>query len=153
MKMGKIREIFAKCMGVLVAGMFSMGVSAQAQLPGAPRYLHALSDLRAARAYIVADPRPQNGNERDHEIHEIQEAIKEIKKAAIDDGKDVDFVPPPDAQGMAAGPLHEAVRLLRNAHDDCFGAEDMPQAIGMKMRALRHIDEARDTLLRYMQGQ
>jgi len=127
-----------------------MGIRAQAQLPGAPPYLHVLSDLRTARAYILADPRPQNGNEKGHEIDEITKAMKEIKRAAVDDGKDLDFIPPTDAKGMAAGPLHEAVRLLRKAHEDCSGAEDMPNAIGMRNRALNHIDEAKSTLLRYM---
>ena len=137
-------------MGVLASGVIAMGVSAHAQIPGAPAYLHALSDLRTARAYIMADPRPQNGQEKRHELDEIGAAIREIKNAAIDDGQDPDFNPPTDARGMAAGPLHEALRLLRKAHDDCFGAIDMPNAIGMKFRALKHIDEAESTLQRYM---
>jgi hypothetical protein len=146
----KTSRILKSWLGVLVVATISTGTAAKAQLPGSPPYLEALSDLRAARAYIAADPRPQNGNERSHELDEITRAIREIKKAAIDDGKDLNFTPPTDSQGMAAGPLHEAIRLLRKAHDDCFGATDMPNAVGMKIRALQHIDEAKATLLRYL---
>lgn len=55
-----------------------------------PAYLHALSDLRAARAHLE---RPDGGELREQEkkaVHEINDAIAEIKKAAIDDGKDLD---------------------------------------------------------------
>ncbi len=109
-----------------------------------------MSDLRSARSYIMADPRPQNGDEKRHEIDEITAAIREIRKAAIDDGKDENYNTPTDSVGMASGPLHEAVRLLRKAHEDCSGGADLPNAIGMKLRALHHIDEARDTLIRFI---
>ena len=146
-------ERFSRNWVMLLVAMFvvtvSMGTQAKAQLPGSPPYLQALTDLRMARAIIEADARPQNSNEKHHEIEEINGAIKEIKAAAIDDGKDLGYNPPPDAQGTSVS-LHGAVRFLRKAHDDCFGAADMPSAIGMKIRALRHIDEAKDTLLRFM---
>lgn len=149
MKIERNYRICAVGLGVLLLVVLSIGTRAQAQLPGAPPYLKALSDLRTARALIQADGRPQNGNEKHHEIDEINEAIKAIKAAAVDDGQNLDYNPPPDAQAASLS-LHGAVRYLRKAHDDCFGAADLPNAIGMKERALRHIDEAANTLVRFM---
>jgi hypothetical protein len=73
-------------MGVLAVVM-PMGV--QAQVPGPhPAYLHALSDLRAARHYL-ADGWAWGPvrHEDDLAIREIDAAINEIKHASIDDGK------------------------------------------------------------------
>jgi hypothetical protein len=121
-------------------------IEAPAQMPDAPAYLHAITDMRMARAYLQADNRPEFNRQKGHAIQEITAAINEIKKASIDDGKSPDWVPPTDTHGMASGPFHEALRLMRKAHEDCSGGMDMPNAIGMKFRALHHIDEARDTL-------
>jgi hypothetical protein len=134
------------CLALFVVVLFSSSTSASAQVPGAPAYLHAISDLRMARAYIKADTRAQFDHERHHAIHEIDAAIQEMKHAAIDDGKDLDYSPPVDARGMAAGPLHEALRLTRKAYEDCSQGVDLPNALGMRMRALGHIQDARDTL-------
>jgi hypothetical protein len=73
-----------------------------------PAYLHALTDLRHARAHLQ---RPDGGELREQEkkaIHEIDEAIKEIKKASIDDGKDLDDHPPVDVKLDWRGRLHRA---------------------------------------------
>ena len=150
MTFNKIQRIWAASFGMLVLATLSTGVPAQAQAPWAEPFLRVMSDLRAARAYVAADPRPQNGNEKNHEINEITAAIQDIKAAAIDDGKDINFNAPTDSQGMAAGPLHEAIRLLRKAHDDCANTIDVPNQAGLKVRAMRHIDEAKATLLRFL---
>jgi hypothetical protein len=70
--------------------LFMSGYSAARPAPGGehPAYLHALTDLRDARAQLQ---RPDGGELRDQEkkaIHEIDDAINEIKKASIDDGKE-----------------------------------------------------------------
>jgi hypothetical protein len=65
--------------------------------PDHPAYLRALSDLRDARAHLQ---RPDGGELKDQEkkaVHEIDGAIDEIKKASIDDGKDVNDHAPIDA--------------------------------------------------------
>lgn len=149
--MRKIPGISAVCVVMVALVVLIGGTRAQAQVPGSAAYLHAISDLRSARGYLEADQRTQ-GPEGRHIAEEITKAIREIKNAAIDDGKDLDYVPPTDSRGMAAGPLHEALRLIRKAHDDCAGGIDMPNAVGMKMRALRHIDEAQDRLSRLIQS-
>jgi hypothetical protein len=107
-----------------------------------PAYLHALSDLRDARAHL---DRHDGGELREQEkkaIHEINDAIDEIKKAAIDDGKDINEHAPVDARMDWSGRLHRAVELLDRAHNDVAREEDNPSAHGLQQRALEHIDKA-----------
>jgi hypothetical protein len=146
--MRRMNSVLAICMVVPFLAVLS--TPTQAQVPGAPAYLHAISDLRLSRAYIQADMSAGHQREKAHAIDEITKAIQEIKNAAIDDGKDINYGPPTDAHGMAAGPIHEALRLARKGHDDCYAGIDLPNAVGMKMRALKHIDEATNTLQRIM---
>ena len=113
-------------------------------LPGKdhPAYLHALTDLRHARAHLQ---RPDGGELREEEkkaIHEIDDAIGEIKKASIDDGKDLDDHPPVDAKMDWAGRLHRALELLNKAHQDVSQEEDNTFAQGLQQRAMMHIDKA-----------
>jgi hypothetical protein len=62
--------------------------AAPAQVPGPhPAYLHALSDLRLARAYLDQIAWPPVQRDEEHAIREIDAAIGEIKQASIDDGK------------------------------------------------------------------
>ena len=107
-----------------------------------PAYLRALTDLRAARANLR---RPDGGELREQEkkaIHEINDAIAEIKKAAIDDGKDINDHVPVDTRMDWAGRLHRAAELLRKAHSDVAQEEDNAFAQGLQQRALEHIDKA-----------
>ncbi|MCE0496732.1 MAG: hypothetical protein LV481_02125 [Methylacidiphilales bacterium] len=108
-----------------------------------PSYLHALSDLRLARAYVAyGDAGPQGG----YVIQEIDRAIGEIKAAAIDDGKNLDDHLPIDANIDFHGRFHRALDLLNHAHGDVNEDEDNGYAQGLKHRALEHIDRARHTL-------
>jgi hypothetical protein len=107
-----------------------------------PAYLHALTDLRHARAHLQ---RPDGGELRQQErdaIHEIDEAIKEIKKASIDDGKNLDDHPPVDARMDWRGRLHRALELIDKAHHDVSEEEDNQFAERLQERALIHIDKA-----------
>ncbi|MGA2607294.1 MAG: hypothetical protein ABSH01_07540 [Terriglobia bacterium] len=117
--------------------------AAKAQPPREhPAYLHALADLRHARAHLQ---RPGGGELREQErkaIHEIDEAINEIKKASIDDGKNLNDHPPVDAQMDWPGRLHRALELVNKAHEDVAQEEDNAFAQGLKRRALEHIDRA-----------
>ena len=117
--------------------------AAKAQPPREhPAYLHALSDLRHARAHLQ---RPDGGELREQEkkaIYEIDEAINEIKKASIDDGKNLNDHPPVDAQMDWPGRLHRALELVNKAHEDVAQEEDNAFAQGLKRRALEHIDRA-----------
>src|SRR5271168_3642700 len=123
---------------------FFVSLTAVAQPPQGlhPAYLHALTDLRHARAHLQ---RPDHGELHDQEkkaVHEIDEAIKEIKKAAIDDGKDLNDHPPVDSHMDWPGRLHRAIELLDKAHHDVSEEEDNAFAQGLQERAILHIDKA-----------
>ncbi len=88
-------------------------MAASADLPGKhPAYLHALSDLRAARWLLEHRPGDAAVSSReDVGIAEIDAAIGEIKKAAIDDGKDLhDHPGVQDIGDPRAGPFRHRPR-------------------------------------------
>jgi hypothetical protein len=108
-----------------------------------PAYLHALTDLRHARAHLdKLTPSDRIDNEEQHAIDEIDKAIGEIKHASIDDGKDLNDHPPVDAHMGHKGRYHRALELLDKAHNDIAREEDDPSVRGLRDRALHHIDEA-----------
>jgi len=111
-----------------------------------PRYLHAISNLRQARAWLQSDQGPNNADARNRAIDEITKAIIEVKKAASDDGKDTNFTPPPDARGGGIGPVHSAFDLLGVAFEDVKFGYDNPRNAGLQERAKQHIGEARRIL-------
>jgi hypothetical protein len=122
----------------------SMIVSANNNFQGKhPYYLHALSDLRAARWMI--EHRPGNWQRTVDEIEavkQIDQAIGEIKKAALDDGKNIDDHVKVDERNDHDGRLHEAADFLRKARQDVGHDEDNQFAQGLQARAYMHIDAA-----------
>jgi hypothetical protein len=108
-----------------------------------PAYLHSLSDLRAARWLIEHRPGDwaQTADEVDS-VRQIDAAINDIKKAAIDDGKNLNDRPSTDAHYDNRGRIHEALRLLRQARADIAREEDNAYAGGLRNRAIGHIDAA-----------
>jgi hypothetical protein len=107
-----------------------------------PAYLHALSDLRDARAHLE---RPDGGALHAEEraaVEEIDHAIDEIKRAAFDDGKNIADHVPVDPHDPWAGRLHKSRELLDKAHRDIEHEEDNPEARGLRDRVLMHIDRA-----------
>jgi len=108
-----------------------------------PAYLHALEDLRAARWMI--EHRPGDWVRSVHEVdatRQIDWAITEIKKAAIDDGRDVNWHPPVDELSTHPGRLHKALEYLNKAHSDVAREEDNTFAKGLRNRAIAAIDAA-----------
>ncbi len=118
---------------------------AAADTPGAhPAYLHALTDLRHARAHLERmTPNARLDADEQRAIDEIDAAIREVKEAAIDDGKPLSDHPPVDAGMDRPGRLRRALELLDSAHHDIDEHESDGYARGLKHRALHHIDEAR----------
>lgn len=108
-----------------------------------PAYLHALSDLRAARWLIEHRPgdSAQTADEAES-IRQIDVAIGDIKKAAIDDGKNLNDHPPVDAQSDHRGHIHQALKYLNKARADIAREEDNAYAGGLRNRAIGHIDAA-----------
>ena len=108
-----------------------------------PAYLHALSDLRNARANIER----KGGDAAMHwderlAIDEIDRAIAEIKQASIDDGKNLEDHPPIDAHEPRSGRLHKGLAALKQARADIEHEEDNAEAKGLRGRAVQHIDAA-----------
>ena len=143
----------AFCALVLLGG--SVAVHAQAygpgeyvQVPGPhPAYLHALSDLRAARHYLNDGWAWQPVRAEDNKaIREIDAAIDNIKAAAINDGKGLNDPFPIDGHLTPQNRFAKANELLYAAHQDLARAEDVPQSRGLRDRALRHVDAAHNTV-------
>jgi hypothetical protein len=124
--------------------LLALPLAANADLPGKhPYYLHALSDLRTARWMLEHRPGDAAVSaQEDVAITEIDKTIGEIKKAAIDDGKDIHDHPQVDAPADHPGRLHKSLELLRKVHSDIDREEDDPMTRGLKDRAVHHLDEA-----------
>jgi len=108
-----------------------------------PAYLHALTDLRTARWML--EHRPGDAAVSVHEdeaISEIDRAIAELKRAAIDDGKNIHDHPSVDVPNDYRGRLHKAAELLRKVRADTYREEDNPDARGLRDRAIGHVDAA-----------
>jgi tetratricopeptide (TPR) repeat protein len=118
-----------------------------------PKYLHALSNLRQARAWLQWDHNPYTADARHHAVGEIDKAIDEVKKAAQDDGRDTNFTPPPSAQAQGGGAVHSAKNLLDVAFGDIKYGYDNPANAGLQERAKQHISEAQRICLNIMNPQ
>ncbi len=118
--------------------------SARADYPGRhPAYLHALSDLRSA--HWMLEHRPGDAavsGQEDVALQQIADAHNDIRKAGIDDGKDIKDHPAVDLPPDHAGRLHRALDLLKKAHEDVKKEEDDPKAVGLRDRSLHRIDDA-----------
>jgi hypothetical protein len=108
-----------------------------------PYYLHALSDLRNARANLErkGGDRQMKWDEHDA-IVAIDRAIHDLREASVDDGKNLEDHPPVDAHEPRTGRLHKALAALRSAREDAAKEEDNAFANGLRARALHDIDEA-----------
>ena len=63
-----------------------------------PAYLHALTDLRHARAHLQRLDGGRLGAQERDAIRDIEACIDEIKRASIEDGKDLNSHPPVDVK-------------------------------------------------------
>ncbi len=108
-----------------------------------PHYLHALSDLRTARWLL--ENRPADGEANAHKavaVREITAAIDEIKRAAIDDGRDIHDHAEMDVSPGRGGNFHQALELLQNLRSDLANEEDDRISHRLHYRVGRHIDAA-----------
>lgn len=146
MKMKFIKPLLLAATFTVV--MICGAVPSQAQEPGRhPAYLHALSDLRLMRAYLDRlTPSERIDAESQHAIDEIDAAIGEIKKAAIDDGKELRDHAPIDARITPANRFRRAREAGDAAWHDLDREEDNFFAHGLRARAMHHIEEANHTV-------
>ena len=123
--------------------LLALAVPAQAQHPA---YMHALSNLRQARALLQTDSRSGFREEKNRAMDEIDRAIQEVRRAVREEGRESRWTPPPATQGDPDRPLRSAMTLLDEAHGDVARGVDTSDYRGLQNRALRHIDEARRAL-------
>ena len=138
--MKKLLMILSLFFAVLALGPLS--ASAQT-LPGKhPAYLHALTDLRTARWLLEHQPGDAKvyGDE-DVAITEIDATIAEIKRASIDDKKDLKDHPKVDVREHGSR-LLRSIETLKKAHADISKEEDNPEVRELRHRALEHLDRA-----------
>ena len=109
-----------------------------------PSYLHAMTDLRAARWLIehTTEKSAKSTAEEIEAIKQIDAALVEIKKAAVDDGKDVKKHPAIDEHSNHKENLIKAGDLLAKARADIDKPEDNTAAIGLRDNAIKAIDAA-----------
>jgi hypothetical protein len=112
-------------------------------LPGKhPGYLHSLTDLRASRWFLYHQPGDSAvAGDEDIAITEIDAAIGEIKRASIDDGKDLHDHPAVDIKEHGSR-LLKSIETLKRARGDIDHEEDNPEGRELRHRALEHIDRA-----------
>ncbi len=138
-----MRKIMLTAFAAAAMATAPMTMHAQ-QVPGPhPAYLHALSDLRAARHYL-SDGGAWAPIKHDDEaaVREIDAAISRIKQAAIDDGKGLNDPFPVDTSLSPHDRFRKANELLYSAHNDLSHAEDVPASRGLRDEALKHVDQA-----------
>jgi hypothetical protein len=139
---------FSRCL-IAVCALYLGGVSTkvEAQLPGPhPEYLHAIRDLREARALLQSSfVQPNQIATANAAIPLITQAINDLKSASNMDAKNLGDVPPPKSVS-GAGPFHDAEALLDSAHHEIKMPESDPVARPYQDRALVHIDNARNAI-------
>ncbi len=79
-------------------------------------------------------------------VRRIDAAINEIKRASIEDGKNLSDHPRADQVSGQPGRLHAALDYLRKAREDVSHEEDNGYAQGLQARAYQHIDGAIDAV-------
>jgi len=129
-------------MSLILVSLATLPSAAQ-DLPGRhPGYLHALTDLRTARWLLSHQPGDQRVYaDEDVAIQEIEAAIREIKHASIDDGKDLNDHPMVDVHEHGSR-LLRAIETLKKAHADIDREEDNPGVRELRHRATDHIEHA-----------
>jgi hypothetical protein len=108
-----------------------------------PRYLSALSDLRYARALLWRDDFREVMRDQRAAIEEIDRAIAEAKRAAIDDGKNIDDHPPVDVRIGWEGRFRKAMELLDHARGDLSFMETNMAAAPWRDAARANVERAR----------
>jgi hypothetical protein len=128
----------------VAAALMLVGTGLRADMPGPhPYYLHALSDLRAAKWNLEHRPaRYSVAEEETRAANQINLVIDDIRKAAIDDGKPLSDHPLVDEKLDNRGRLHRALDLLVKVRQDISHDEDNGRARGLRNRSYRHLDAA-----------
>jgi hypothetical protein len=116
---------------------------AMADIPGPhPGYVHALNDLRYAH-WLLQFPAEYNVTAQERAAEGfIDRAYADVRRAGIDDGKDIATQMPVDANLSHRDRLVRALESLQSAHRDINGWESDPYARGPRNAADGDIDAA-----------
>jgi hypothetical protein len=117
-----------------------------------PQYLSAISDLRYARALLYRPDWRDVMRDQRAAVDEIDHAINEAKRAAIDDGKNIDNHPPIDRGLGWEGRFRKAMELLDSASRDLSFEEDNRNAAAWRGAAMRNVQNAKDYVARAMRA-
>jgi len=140
--MRNTKKILTLVTSLLLLTLAKLPVQAQ-QVPGNhPGYIHALTYLRNAHWLLTNQPGDAKVYEGEAEAaQQVDSAIREIKAASIDDGKDINthlnFNTPNGGSRLA-----RAIENLQDARAAISGEEDNPQARELRHRCFDHIDNA-----------
>jgi acyl-CoA reductase-like NAD-dependent aldehyde dehydrogenase len=131
---------------IAVAVTMTCGYAA-ADSPGKhPAYMHALTDLRHARAFLYYKPNKPASAEEQVAINEIDAAMHELTEAALDDAKPVNDHPASDARYDRTDRLHRVQELLDQARTDVKEHESNRWSKAYRDSALKHIELARKAI-------
>lgn len=118
-------------------------VVVHADTPGRhPAYLRARSDMRRAQFLLRVQEEPNVTRRLIEADHEVEAAIREVDRAAVLDGKNLEDHPPVDTRLERRARFHRIVELLRSARADLGREEDNGRANAWRDAAYRHIDQA-----------
>ncbi len=115
-----------------------------------PRYLSAIADLRYARAILWRPDWREVMRDQRSAVEEIDRAIAEARRAAIDDGKNIDDHPPVDMRLGWDGRFRKAMELLDSAGRDLSLEEDNRNAAAWRGAARQNIQNARGFVAKAM---
>lgn len=133
----------------LFAPLSAMAQPPRRDVPGAsqgrpdrPRYLKARSDLREAQVILRNFGDRRVSRNLQGAVGQLDLAIREVERAAVADGRNLDRNPPPDITADQRGRFRRALELTRSARENITQEEDNPASRVWRNRAFRNIDAA-----------
>ncbi len=107
-----------------------------------PAYLHALSDLRDARAHLHVRTAALCTVKRARPLKRLTTPSMKSSAPHSTTARTLKITLPWTLTIRWAGRLHKARELLDKAHHDIEKEEDNPEARGLRDRVIMHIDRA-----------
>lgn len=120
--------------------------------PAHAHYVQAIADLRYARALLYRPDWRDIMRDQRGAVEEIDRAIAEARRAAIDDGKNPDDHPPIDTRTGWEGRFRKATELLNSADRDLSFEEDNRAASAWRAAARQNVQNARAFVERAMRA-
>jgi hypothetical protein len=118
-----------------------------------PAYVRALADLRSARAHLQGADHGDMRKAEQEAITQIDQAMDEIRRASVDDGKGPNDHAPIDTKMDPGTRLHHAMELLDRAGRDIAESEDNQSAKDLQQRAYEHIRKAKEEVQQAIRAQ